>query len=1025
VFHPADAALYAVSARKGSAGKISLYGVEGDGAGQWKDVGFDAFNSGYRLVDEDEGIAIRNLVPANVPVGDIRVVNVLYPITLLSSAVFSIGESVPTPSTIDPNKLAEQRQGMLEGVLSAIIFVTEAIDVAGVAYDAIRIGKNTLNMIRETALHMLVYLNGILKTISQSTDLAAIKKAAAIAESFMTQAPLWGLYLDRAYLWTQSSDLAEMTRVVQEARQVDGTMYLVLGAIEKKRDFLLKNGISPEQMAEAKAYAETVLRNAKDAQGGVDAYLTRTKTSEKSLQRAKFAMDKYLDINADKIKALMEENGTVGDAALGDYFIGVLGQRGPQRALPEHVEIVRLMRAVTSNALKSGRTMTSEIRPLAIEVILRLLNLANGNMNSLALATRAVWATGVKETNIKHVLKGIRSSIAEIFEKLNEEKSKPNPDPKEIARLEITLVESEKALRIAQMDSSLLELNHVNDFIKGFELNKAIRDIPDEAVPADWALGPSRNKDPLYMIFNRAINTVFGGNAQKSILVELDTPEQRAEFISIMRDMQAAFDLSPNATNVLVHKLVDGTIVPSGDPAGKKGRSVRRRSAEEVQELIKTIYDESNAMLEAEYANLVRMIDAETAAGLRSYARGDKDVSELIKEVDNPSTPESPFARMTSEQREAIKKLVSPSGDFVRTYRFVKELQGELEWPEGVVNEISKLIHALPAMDLVGDTIATSGSAGSGAGAKVNLSPSYVETYKNFRAAKKELAALNKKILDEKRKPTKGEADEIGTLNEAINVLKGEIDTEAAAREDASMYRRLQTALLQHNEDIARRKEKAANIASDTTAFPELKAAGKDLETATAAEENAAVAVDTAVTNLAATPGAPVTPAVEAVVAATVTTEAAAVAAEHRVDATVVARAVAAREGAPGGPGEGTGGDHYTNASTTPTAGENTGRESVASARATAVGSKTALKKTLYGLGAAVAIAALLGLGAALSGRATPDPKSTDPIVPPPVSNVEKALKIGGAVAGGALLLYLLFGRRQESKTPAKAQLKR
>jgi hypothetical protein len=92
---------------------------------------------------------------------------------------------------------------------------------------------------------------------------------------------------------------------------------------------------------------------------------------------------------------------------------------------------------------------------------------------------------------------------------------------------------------------------------------------------------------------------------------------------------------------------------------------------------------------------------------------------------------------------------------------------------------------------------------------------------------------------------------------------------------------------------------------------------------------------------------------------------------------------------------------------------------------ATVVGSKTALKKTLYGLGAAVAIAALLGLGAALSGRATPDPKSTDPIVPPPASNVETALKIGGVVAGGALLLYLLFGRRQESKTPAKAQLKR
>jgi hypothetical protein len=992
VFHPADAALYAVSARKAPAGKISLYGVEGDGAGQWKDVGFDAFNSGYRVVDEDEGIAIRNLVPANVPVGDIRVVNILFPIALLSNAVISVGESFPTPSTIDPNKLAEQRQGMLEGTLSAVVFATEAIDMAGAAYDAIRIGENALTLIRKTALQMLVYLNGILKTISQSADLAAVQSAVAIAEAFMAQAPLWGLYLDRAYLWTQSSDLSEMTDTIREARRVDGVMVAILGAVEKQKDFLLKNGISPEQMAEAKAYAETVLRNANakdlDAQNRVGSYLARVKMSEKGLQRAKFTTGKYLDVNAGKINNLIEGKSSVtnGNASLGDYFIGVLGAGRVRRVSPEQLDVSRLMRAVASEGIKSGRVVPDTLAPLAIGVIKRVLEFATGPMNSLAQAAKTAWKAGIKEADISAVVAAIKKVRDDAYEELEKEKGAGIPDQTKIKDLEKRFAEAEVPLRIAQMDSTLLEPIHVHRFLAARNAHDAIVKRFDSTYEVET----------LHKALAEVAGYVFGQKDLKSISVDLETKEQQRALVDLMSDMQTAFGVSENVINTLTHKLVEGSVVFT------PGESARRRSKQEVAEFLKTVYDTISADREAEFAKLASSLGPDLATSVRSYMENERDAESLIKNLE-ASPPDS---RMKPEQIEAIKLFASPIGNFIKTNNFAKALEGELRWPDGILMEINGLITKLPAIVPSAEV--------KGILLKLNN-------------AERRLSGLKAKISRRVPNPvaTKDEKEKIDDLNVLIRDLRESYDVATGARSDYAAYQTLTRALSRHNEEIDARVNEAARVVADPTAPPDTKAAAAAVVAAAVPEAATVDATRDALDKALESPTSD--PDLFEIISvkgkAETETGRASEDAAARLAAKQARDAAAASAGGAEPPG-GTGDTTYQEGVSRPAPEENPGPARAALERTAVRGIGTGLKKTLVGLGAVAAIATLLGLGAALSGRATPDPKSTDPNVPPPASNVETALKIGGVVAGAALLLYLLFGRKPEPEK-ASAKLKR
>jgi hypothetical protein len=987
VFHPADAALYTVSARKGSAGKISLYGVEGADVGKWKDVGLDAFNSGYRVVDEDEGIAIRNLVPANVPVGDIRTVNILYPTTLLSSAVISIGESFPTSSTIDPVKAAEQQQKMLEGTLFAALLATEAIDVAGAAYDALRIGKNALNLIRDTALQMLVFLDAILKLVSKPASLEAVQNATALADRFMAQAPLWGLYLDRAYLWTQSSDLAEMTRIVRDARQVDGVMFAVLNAIDKKRDYLVKQGVSVEAMTEAKAYAESILQNAtaKDlnAESRINAYLKRNKISEKSLDRALLAMDKYLDINAKSIKDLFEgKNKEGGTTSLGDYFIGFLGAN-VRRVLPKNIELVHAGRVATSVALKTGREIPEGLRPHAIDVLGRLLEFSFGPMNSLAATTRAHRETGLKEAEIPKIIAEMNVRRDEAIKSLELEKAKTNPDPNEIGKWRAALATIEQSLRVAQMDSALIEPAHVKEYLDLLESNRNISNTFKGAT----------GSETIKQAFGYIVTGLIGERGKKFIFADLNTPEQRKEFISLVSDIQHVFDITPNMMNMFVYKIVERSL---------PGLKESPRTPEEIKATVETIYGEAQGLLETQYGALANSIGAELASGVRAYIKAGEDAASLIKHLEDPNNPTRP----TPEQVEVIKKFITPIGDYMKTRDFIAALEGQLAWPDGVITHMNEVLASLKGRMPNDKFRALLGN--------VRKVEERIKQIEGFGA--------NRNLKDD-------ELTELADKRGKLPDLRAELGEQMALRKENAALVMLYRAMNAHNHNIANREKKVEAVKADPTATPEVKAAAVALEAAVAAEKPAAAEASAALTEteLKPTSDPNVLKIVETKIEKEVETGKAAETAETNLDIEIISDTVAARGGTPGGPeGPGTpGAGEYSAGSDRPLPEENPGRERVTVERATTTGAPTKLTKTLYGLGAAVAIAALLGLGAALSGRTTPDPKSTDPIVPPPASNVETALKIGGVVAGGALLLYLLFGRRQESKTPAKAQLKR
>jgi hypothetical protein len=987
VFRPDSSALFAVSARKGPEGSILLYEVEGPGAGKWteKGVELNTFRNQYHVVDEDEGIAIRNLVPANVPVGDIRLVNVTYPIALLSSAVIAVADSFPTASEVDPVKLVEQQQKMLDGTLLGIILTTEAIDIAGATYDAIRIGKNALNLIRETAIQMLIYLDGIRKLISQSTDLASVRKATAFANAFMAQAPLWGLYLNRVYLWTQLSDLTEMTGILRDARQFDGAMAVVLRAIDGKRDFLLNQGISPEAMSEAKAYAETVLRNANakglDTENEINAYRAQTGTSARKLERAVFEVGKQIDFNTARIKEWSDGKSVKasGNGALGDYFIGVFGQLGQlRRALPEPVDAVRVARAAMSPEARKNPSVPGALRAKVPGLFDAIVALAYGGMTEFSRSLESLKKKKVTVASQMDAIAGINQRIAAQEKKIREFKEQGLDAQKlEVATNE--LLKMERALRVAQANSAYHEENHIENYLSLQQLHQGIgdklrakgHDVADEAAR---------------VLVVHLLNDVN----KNYVYLELDTPVNRANFFRLMLDFQQAFSIPHNLMNLIVHKLVSRTI-PS-----KPGVAVLPQSKEKTQETLGLLYEESKALLEAEYQKLSQVFSPDIVKTIYVAMTSHGRLLEEMRSEINSAKPQGVFASMNREQIQFLKEFLSPDGNPVRMRQLIEGLEGNLKWPEGVMTAIStewKSFVKEPAEKL----------------------REHAKVIKGFKA----------RLLNLQKDPP-ADPLAIPSLEESIK------KEEAVLKENLDKYResgavaRILSALERHNEEVDLRR-KAAKEALENPSSPEVKAAAEKLSAASKNENPEALKAGVSPTQEEQPPGAP-TPEEIIKVESAATKEAEILAADLEILTTAdsVTEAAAGSD-PPGGPGT-PGGIIYPEPPRNPDRvgpTNNVVPERVSNEAAGIKGAGTGIKKTLVGLGAAVAIAALLGLGAALSGRATPDPKSTDPIVPPPVSNVETALKIGGVVVGGALLLYLLFGRRQESKTPAKAQLKR
>jgi hypothetical protein len=558
VFTDADPALYVVSARPAPEGTVYLYVIEGPELGRWKSVPVSQFMN-YRLVDEDYGIVLRNLPGVHFPRGvnpdDLDVSSITL---LLSGAIIAVSESFPVPTAMNPASAAKYYEDGRDGAFLAMGLVLKGLDNAGSSYDALLIGKNAYNLIRAVGTEMLKILGKISDALSRYArdGYSALKEAVSLADDFMSRVPLWSLYLERASLWTQVTDIIEMTKFREDARAIEAMAQRVLDAIEKNPETLKKNGLTDEDLAHAKSYATALVRSGleRDAkmEQGLRKYLDRAEISEDELWLLRSLFARFLEYNAESIRK--EIGGAVkfnGGTALGFLFLGTLSQQGPPRPV-SYERTVRLLNelkgAVGSFVSRHRHLKPADIAQLISPHLERLHRVMAEDMSRVAEEYKKLEAAGKPPANV-------REAIQAEFKRIENEYKK-NPNDESIKK---RLDELGELYNIVHIEQLFTDRSHLDRFHK---VNGEILSLFSELKAANT---PDKVSTLAFEVFSRLLDP-----ETRNFTVVIEYRREARRLIESVRGISTLLRLDRRQIGDLFEVLTGAIMVSGARSPGKE-----------------------------------------------------------------------------------------------------------------------------------------------------------------------------------------------------------------------------------------------------------------------------------------------------------------------------------------------------------------------------------------------------------------------------------------------------------------------
>lgn len=1009
-YQPEDPSLYSISARVPGDGKMMLYVIEGPGVGTWKTISEDDFQKNYMVVGEDEGIALRNLAPANTPVGDTRIVSIVYPITLLSSAVVAVGEAFPI--TFDPAKANDAYKSGLEGALLGILLVTESIDSAGAAYDSLQIGMGALGLIRGVAIEMLKILNQIFGSLSKypAGGPDVVSKASDLANQFMARGPYWGLLLDRAFLLTQSTNLNEMTRMVEDAKSFDGALQAVLAAIDQKHDELLKQGLTESDLAEAKEYAANALAKSQASETSVKSriqtYLGRNNNiATGDLSRSALLMDKFLDDNAEDIQDYLKKGSQQSlGSFLGNFLRGLSAGEAPGRVLPDQLNAVDLARAglrtgLSKMPVEPGGGNIMELRPSILPALGKFLDYSVKVMSDVKKQMADLQSMNLTEKNIPEVVKELQIRVDDLESKLKE------AEEGEIPGLTSEYDSARNALRVAQMDSTLLDPKMIRDFMRLNEyLVKAHMNITGRPAP-----------EKLPAILELHAHAFFGPKG-RLLITDLSNAQDQWAFARFLYDYERGFNVPANVMNLLAFNAVDRSL-PGVESAGG------RLSTGEAQKIMAGVAKNVGSIVDGAAGRINEVFPEHDASTIVSnYGSYPGSEEQLIAMVEKG---EGIFAGLNPDQKEALL-------DYGYALRLENGLSGKAKWPDGIGAEL-KAIRGKYEFLNIADLLDTKKAINSAINKRKSVTANADALRQNLLQTLPEsrVQTIDRSIRAGKQPDMSGLApaqqkmvsDYMTARTDAMYQL--ELARKLARDVWRSKYRgllgktnidRIMSLIEGEDADITRRDATAKATLADPNATPAAQAAADNLVQANDAANAANMDVANNIISYAA---APPDAAPETVPSQEETQNAVQIVAEASSAAEDAENAYSGETGSPGNQ------PYPADATLPPTPAENPGPEVASSQGTIAAAAGSKFKKTLAGLAALLAIGSIIGVGSyflAKPGGKGVDPKPKDPI--PPSTEFEDFLKIAALVGGIALLIYLLK-RSKSQKEEGKPKKKK
>jgi len=309
VFQPSDSiSLWTLSARLPKKDFVILYGIEGPQAGTWKEASAAEFSS-YWAVDEDEGVAIRNLVLARRPVGyDLQRLDILYQIMAVSNAADLLVSRIPFPDVLNVGDSEGVYQEFVATAITALELARDGVDAAGSAYDALAIGQNALALIREAGRG--VYM-GAKRIYEESTRYeqdgpVALLKASQVMLEISQKFTIWSLYLRRALILTQLTDLSEMTGYMTDALVIEGTIRATFDAAWNNDEIFDSGKITEDYLDGAVSFWNAIFNAGFETdasvRSGTSAYLKASGFSPDDLYLAQQALLMCLDANLSDIQ---------------------------------------------------------------------------------------------------------------------------------------------------------------------------------------------------------------------------------------------------------------------------------------------------------------------------------------------------------------------------------------------------------------------------------------------------------------------------------------------------------------------------------------------------------------------------------------------------------------------------------------------------------------------------------------------------------------------------------------------------
>jgi hypothetical protein len=304
IFRPEEVSLYVISFRPGTADTVYIYEIEGPGQGNWKEVQIASLGACW-VVSEPESKVIRNMAPTVMPALPAGMdTDVLYPISLLEAAINVLGASFPPEEAFLIGDVPQAiLTGMTSAALSSSVLLTEALDGAGIAYDALSIGRKALLLLNHVGVSLLATSLEVLNYVAHGDQdprnyALASRRVFEASRSF----PLFGLYLERAYHWGNLDDFNDQKRLRDQIRVYMSDLAVTADKVSANKGQLVSNGKATQ--AEIDAAIQTAVKYT-DAYWAID--IEYSKLLDSALKDDKLAYED-LTYSAMTIPLLIEGN---------------------------------------------------------------------------------------------------------------------------------------------------------------------------------------------------------------------------------------------------------------------------------------------------------------------------------------------------------------------------------------------------------------------------------------------------------------------------------------------------------------------------------------------------------------------------------------------------------------------------------------------------------------------------------------------------------------------------------------------